>query len=308
MVLMVFFQLENFAFHVDGDFAGEVAASHGGGDLGDVSDLGGQVSGHGVDGVGQVLPGAGHAGHDGLAAELAVGAHFAGHARDFRRERTQLIHHRVDGFFQLQNFAADIDGNFAGEVTAGHGGGDFGDVAHLAGEVAGHGVDGIGEIFPGAGDAGNHGLAAEFAVGADFAGHARDFGGEHAQLLNHGVDDVGGTEELAFQGATVDVQANGLRQIALRDGGDGAGDFGGRAKQVFDEGVDGDFHLAPGALGNVKAHALASFAFFAESLAETLEFLCHLLVGTNDFVEGVGNACRSSRSKRREGGQKNRHF
>ena len=41
---------------------------------------------HGVDGIGEILPGTGDAAHIGLAAELAFGADFAGHARDFRRE------------------------------------------------------------------------------------------------------------------------------------------------------------------------------------------------------------------------------
>ena len=36
------------------------------------------------------------AGHLRLAAQLAVGADFARHARHFRRERPQLVHHRVD--------------------------------------------------------------------------------------------------------------------------------------------------------------------------------------------------------------------
>src|ERR1700745_2694795 len=47
----------------------------------------------------------------------------------------------------------------AGEVAAGDGGGDFSNVADLAGQVAGHGVDGVGEILPGTSDAGNLRLA-----------------------------------------------------------------------------------------------------------------------------------------------------
>jgi len=42
-------------------------------------------------------------------------------------------------------------------------------------------------------------LTTEFAIGAHFAGDARYFSGEHAQLLNHGVHDLSGTQELAFQ-------------------------------------------------------------------------------------------------------------
>ena len=56
----------------------------------------------------KILPGAGDAGHVGLAAQPAFGADFAGHARHFAGERVQLVHHRVDGFFQQQNFAADV--------------------------------------------------------------------------------------------------------------------------------------------------------------------------------------------------------
>ena len=186
-----FFEFENFAFHVDGDFAREVAAGDGGRDFGDVADLRRQVAGHGIDGVGKVLPRAGHTGHDGLTAELAVGSDFAGHARYFRSKRAQLVDHGVDGFLQLQNLAADVDRDLAREVAAGHGGCNFRDVSHLARQVAGHRVDRVGEVLPGAGHAGHHGLTAEFAVGADLAGHARHFRGEHAQLLNHRVDDVG---------------------------------------------------------------------------------------------------------------------
>ena len=131
--------------------------------------------------VGQVLPGAGDAGHVGLAAELAFGADFAGHARHFRGERRELIHHRVDGVLQLQNFALDVDGDLLGQVAVGDGGGHVGDVADLGGQVAGHEVHAIGQVLPGAGHAVHLGLAAELAFGADFAGHARHFRGERAR-------------------------------------------------------------------------------------------------------------------------------
>ena len=219
------FEFENFAFHVDRDLARQVAAGHGGRDFGDVSHLRRQVSGHGVDGVGKILPRTGHAGHDRLSAKLSVGTDFAGHARHFRCERAQLIHHRVDGFFELQNFAAHVDRDLARKIAAGHGGRDFRDVADLAGQVAGHRVDGVGQVLPGAGDAGHLRLAAQFAVGAHFAGHARHFGGEHAELLNHRVDDVGGTQEFAFERTPVHVEPDGLSQISLRHSGDRARNF-----------------------------------------------------------------------------------
>ena len=64
-------------------FLRQVAGGHGLGHVGDVAHLAGQVAGHEVHAVGQVLPRAGHAVHVGLAAELAFGAHFAGHAGHF---------------------------------------------------------------------------------------------------------------------------------------------------------------------------------------------------------------------------------
>ena len=53
--------------------------------------------------------------HIGLTAELTFGTDFTGHASHFRRERTQLIHHRIDGVFQLENFAVHVDRDFLGQ-------------------------------------------------------------------------------------------------------------------------------------------------------------------------------------------------
>ena len=79
-----------------------------------------------------------------LAAEFAVGTDFAGHAGDFGSERAELVHHGVEGFFELQDFAAHVDGDFAGQIASGHGGCDFGDVSDLCREVSGHEVDVVG--------------------------------------------------------------------------------------------------------------------------------------------------------------------
>src|SRR6185437_13104327 len=181
-------QLEDFAFDVDGDLAGEVDAGHGGGDFCDVTDLSREVAGHEVDGIGEVLPGTGDARHLGLAAELAFGADFAGDAGDFAGEGVELIDHVVDGVLQFEDFAFDVHRDLAGEVTAGHGCGDFGDVADLTGEVRCHRVDVVGEVLPGSGDAGDVRLAAKAAFRADFAGYAGDFAGEGVELVDHGVD------------------------------------------------------------------------------------------------------------------------
>src|SRR5262249_5625204 len=128
-----------------------------------------------VDVVGEVLPRPGHTGHDGLPTQAPIGADFARHARHFSRERVQLVHHGVQRLLQVEDFAVDVHRDLLGEVTAGHGRGHLGDVAHLPGQVAGHGVDVVGEVFPGPGDTRHVGLAAELAFGTDLARHTRHF-------------------------------------------------------------------------------------------------------------------------------------
>ena len=194
---MVFFSSRISPLHVDGDLLRQVAVGHGGGHVGDVAHLAGQVAGHEIHAVGEVLPRAGHALHVGLAAELAFGADFAGHAGHFRGERAELIDHRVDGVLQLEDFALHVDGDLLRQVAVGHGRGHVGDVAHLAGEVAGHEVHAVGQVLPRAGHAAHVGLAAELAFGADFAGHAGHFGGERAELIHHRVDGVLQLEDFA---------------------------------------------------------------------------------------------------------------
>ena len=117
-------------------FCVEVAVGDGGHDLDDAAHLLGEVGGHDVDVVGEVLPRAGDAGHLRLAAELAFGADFARHARHFGGEGVELIDHRVDGVLQLEDFALHVDRDLARQVAARDGGGDFGDVAHLRRQVA----------------------------------------------------------------------------------------------------------------------------------------------------------------------------
>jgi hypothetical protein len=73
--------------------------------VGDVANLAGEIRGHGVHVVGEIFPCAATPGTIGLAAELAFGADFTGHATDFAGEAIELIHHRVDRVLQLQNFA-----------------------------------------------------------------------------------------------------------------------------------------------------------------------------------------------------------
>ncbi len=118
------------------------------------------------------------------------GTHFARHARYFASEAVQLIDHRVQRFFQLQDFATDIDRDLARQIAGGDGRCHLGDVSHLAGEVAGHEVHIVREIFPGAADAGHLRLSAELAFRPDFASHACHFTGEGVELVHHRIDGV----------------------------------------------------------------------------------------------------------------------
>src|SRR5205823_2625563 len=114
----VVFEFGDFAAGINLDGTSEVALGDGSGDVGNCADLVGEVGGQQVDVVGEVLPSAGNAGYLGLAAKLAVGADFAGYASDFGGEGVELIHHRVDGVLEFEDFSADVDGDLAGKVAA----------------------------------------------------------------------------------------------------------------------------------------------------------------------------------------------
>ena len=207
-------ELKDFAAHVDGDLARQVAVGDGGRDLRDVAHLTRQIAGHRVDVVGQVLPCAGDAGHRRLAAEAPLGADLARDARHLAGEGVELIDHRVDGVLQLEDFAAHVDRDLARKVAARDRGRDFGDVAHLTGQVGGHRIDAVGQVLPCAGDARHLRLAAKPAFGADFARHARHLAGESVQLIDHRVDGL-----LQLQDLAADVDGDLLGQVAVGDGG-----------------------------------------------------------------------------------------
>src|SRR5205085_8697753 len=169
--VVLVFRFESFAFGVYRDLARQVSAGDGGGHVGNVADLVGQVLGHRVDVVGEILPGARDARHDSLAAEFPFGPYFAGDTADFGSESVELVHHGVDRVFQLENFALHIDGDLAGEIALGDGGRHLGNVPDLCREVGAHGVHGIGQVLPRARHIGHFRAAAEFAFGSYFARH-----------------------------------------------------------------------------------------------------------------------------------------
>src|SRR5262245_24971486 len=282
-------QFENFALHVHRDLLRQVALRLRGRHLGDVAHLTGQVGGHQVHVIGEILPRAGHAAHIGLAAELAFSAHFARHAGHFRGERVELIHHRVDGIFQLENFALDVHGDLLRQVALRHRGGHLVHVAHLAGQVRGHGVHVVGKVLPGARHAADLCLATELAFGAHLARHTRDFRHERAELLQHRVHDLADAQKFAAQRTTLDLEIHCLRQVALGHGTDHARHFPGRLHHVADQVVD---HVDVGGPRAARVRQLGpvpELALLADNLAEALDFLAHALVELDHIIERVGN-------------------
>jgi len=263
------FQFENFAFHVHGDLAGQVAFGHGGGHFGDVTDLRGKVRRHGVHGIGQIFPRTGHTGHFRLAAQDTFGADLARHARHFGGEAVQLVHHRIDGVFQFENFALHVHRNLAGQVALGHSGRHFGNVTHLRGEVGGHGIDVVGQVLPRAGHAGHGGLPTEFAFGTDFASHARHFGGESVQLVHHDVDGV-----FEFENFTFDVHRDFAGEVATGDGSRHLRDVTDLRREVGGHGIDVVGQVLPRA-GHARHERLAAeLAFSADFAGHACHFGC----------------------------------
>src|SRR5262245_42148330 len=256
-------QLQDFALHVDGDLLREVAVGHGGGHLRDVADLRGQVAGHRVHAVGQILPRASDPRNARLTAELAFCSDLTGDARHLGGEGVELIHHHIDRVFQFQDFALYVDGDLLREIAVGHGGRHLGDVADLGGEVAAHRVDALGQVFQNAADARDSRLTAQFSFGSDIADHAFHVVIEIFELINHRVDGV-----LQFQDFALHVHRDLLREVALRHGGGHLGDVAYLGRQVAGHEVD--------AVGQVLPCAGHSFDLgFAAQLAFGADFARH---------------------------------
>src|SRR5262249_29262083 len=138
----------------------------------DITDLGRQISGHKIDIIGKVLPGARYAFNLGLATELAFGADFARDTRDFRGEGSELVHHRVDRVLQLKKLATDVDRNLLGQIAVGDGRGHGRNIPDLRSQIGRHQIDVISEIFPRASNALYCCLSTELAFGAHLTGNA----------------------------------------------------------------------------------------------------------------------------------------
>src|SRR5690606_34554778 len=145
----------------------------------------------------------------------------------FAGERAELVDHGVDGVLQLEDLAAHFDRDLLGQIATRHGGRDFGDVTHLAGQIIGHQVHVVGQVRPGTGDARHLRLSAQLAFGANLARHAGHFAGEAVELVHHRVDGVLQLEDLALH-----VDGDLLGEVPLRHRGGHLGDVADLAGEV----------------------------------------------------------------------------
>ncbi len=255
-------EFRDFAFCFDEQFLFQIAVRDRGHDLGDTAHLIGQVAGHEIHAVGQILPGAADALHDRLAAEFSFGAHFARHARHFRGEGVQLIHHGVDGVLQLENFAFHIDRDFLRQVTARDCCRDRGNVSHLRRQVRRHEIHRVSQIFPGAGNAFHPRLTTERSFRTHFARHARHFRREGTKLIHHRVDRV-----FQFQNFAAHIDRDLFRQVTVRDRGRDFGDVTHLAGQVTGHRVHGVGQIFPRAGNASHIRLAAEFSFVPTSRA-----------------------------------------
>ena len=237
----------------------EVAVGDRGHDRRDAAHLLGEVARHDVHVVGQLAPRAGHAADFGLATEDALETDLARDARHLGCERAELIDHRVDRVLQLEQLAADLDGDLPGQVAVRDGGRHVGDVAHLVGQVRRHLVDVVGQLLPRAGDAAHRRLAAELAFDADVARDARHLVGERRQRVDHRVDDVLEVEQLA-----ADLDRDLARHVAARDRGRDGRDVADLVGQVRRHLVDVVGQLLPRAADAFDRRLAAELALGAD--------------------------------------------
>ena len=167
-----------------------------------------------------------------LATENPFRTHFASHPRYFRRERAQLIDHHVHSVLQLEELALYIDSDFLRQIAICDRGRHRCDIAHLGSQITGHQVDVFSQIPPRPGDALHLCLTAQLSFRPDLPRHARHLRGKSAQLCDHPVDDLGGSQELSFQLPTFDVCRHCFGKVAFGNGADDPSHFAGRMDQI----------------------------------------------------------------------------
>src|SRR5262249_37432210 len=160
--------------------------------------------------------------------------------------------------------------------------------------------DAVGQILPGAGDAFDPRLAAQLALGADLARHARDLRRERSQLIHHAVDDLGGAQELALEAPAFDLERHLLGQIARGHAAADATDLGGGLHEVRDQLVDRFHARRPASARAAQASPLRQLALLPDHFADALELLGHGLVALDDVVDGLGDFASDAAQPKRQ--------
>jgi len=173
---------------------------------------------------------------------------------------------------------------FFRQISGRDGRGHLGDIAHLTGEIAGHKVHAFGEILPGAGHPFDFGLAAELAFGAHLARHTRDLGGKGIELSHHGIDGLGGPQELSGQRTAIDIERHRLIQITLGHRPDDSCNFARRLHQIDHQRVHRIDAGSPGSQEAVAGGALVRLAFFADYRADPVDLLCQAFVPIEHII------------------------
>ena len=84
-----------------------------------------------------------------LSAKDSFRADLARDAGYLRCKRTELVHHGVDGVFQLPNFSLHIDRDLFRQIAVRHRRRDQRDIAHLGGQITRHEINRVGQVLPG---------------------------------------------------------------------------------------------------------------------------------------------------------------
>ncbi len=198
-------ELEELALDVGGDLLREVAVGDRGGHLGDVADLAGEVVGHQVDVVGQVLPDAADLDRDGCGlAELALGADLAGDAGDLGDEAVELVDHVVDRVLEDEHLALDVGGDLLREIAVGDGADHALHLVAGLDEVLDQAVDRLDAVAPHLVGSLERDALGELALLADDAADAFELGTERLVGADDVVELIG---DLAADAGPVDRHA-----------------------------------------------------------------------------------------------------
>ena len=200
-------ELEELAADVRGDLLAEVAVGDRGRHLGDVADLAGEVAGHQVHVVGELLPDARDLDRDGgRLPELALRADLASDAGDLGDEAVELVDHVVDRVLELEHLALDVGGDLLAQVAVRHRADDALHLVARADEVLDQAVDRLDAAAPHLVGALEGDALGELALLADDAADALEL---VAQRLVRADDVVQPVRDLAPHAGPVDGHASG---------------------------------------------------------------------------------------------------